>query len=220
MDAAALTLFVDAYWTSPFDFSCFVALREKGLEFSISRAVIRSGAGFPTPFVERTLVARVPALAHGDFWLSESAAVIEYLEEAFLAPGWPSLWPDGLEARARARQIISFVRSELGSLRRERPSELIFYPPGERRPCPPLSPNARLEADELVAVAGRILAAGEVRRWPIAAADLAFALLRLVRSDEPVPPELRRFVDDVCERPSVHEFLHHPRPPNPPGDGR
>src|SRR5262245_48418663 len=107
----ALTLYIDAYWCSPFDFSCYVALHEKGLDFSTSRAVIRSGSGFPLPYRERTLVARVPALAHGDFWLSESLAVVEYLEEAFPPPDYPALLPADVRARARARQIVSFLRS-------------------------------------------------------------------------------------------------------------
>jgi glutathione S-transferase len=220
MDAAALTLFVDAYWCSPFDFSCFVALREKGLEFSVSRAVIRSGVGFPVPLRERALIARVPALAHGDFWLSESLAVVEYLEEAFPPPGWPSLWPEDVQARARARQIVSFVRSELGALRRERTSWRIFYPAGAGVPFAPLSRTAREEADELVEVAARVLERGEVRAWPIAAAELTFALLRLVRCGHEVPAKIADFVADVTARPSVREFLEHTRPPNPPDDGR
>jgi glutathione S-transferase len=221
MDAAAsLTLFVDAYWCSPFDFSCYVALREKGLEFTTTRAVIRSGAGFLEPLRQRALIARVPALAHGDFWLSESLAVVEYLEEAFPPPAWPSLWPVALEERARARQIVSFVRSELGALRHERTSWRIFYPPGSGTPVAPLSPTARMEADELLQLTTRVLAMGEVLAWPIAAAELAFALLRLVRTGETVPPAVAAFVAEVCARPSVREFIERPRPPHPPDDGR
>jgi glutathione S-transferase len=221
MDAAApLQLFVDAYWCSPFDYSCYVALREKGLEFTTSRAVIRSGADFLAPLKQRALIARVPALAHGDFWLSESLAVVEYLEEAFPPPAWPSLWPEDVQARARARQIVSFVRSELGALRHERTSWRIFYPPALGTPVEPLSPTARAEADELLQVTSRVLALGEVRAWPIAAAELTFALLRLVRTGESVPPAIAAFVADVCARPSVRDFLDHARPPHPPDDGR
>ena len=218
--AAPLTLFVDVYWCSPFDYSCYVALREKGLEFTTSRAVIRSGAGFLEPLRQRALIARVPALAHGDFWLSESLAVVEYLEEAFPPPEWPSLWPAELEARARARQIVSFVRSELGALRHERTSWRIFYPSGSGTPVEPLGRTARIEADELIQVTTRVLELGEVRAWPIAGAELAFALLRLIRTGEPVPAAVAAFVADVCARPSVRDFLDHPRPPHPPDDGR
>jgi glutathione S-transferase len=219
--AAQLTLYVDAYWCSPFDFSCFVALREKQLDFAVSRAVIRSGTGFPPSFRERALVARVPALAHGEFWLSESLAVVEYLEEAFAPPGWPALWPEGLQARARARQIVSFVRSELGALRRERTSWRIFYPDHAlAAPLAPLGRDARAEADELIGVTRRLLAGGEVRTWAMASAELAFALLRLARSGETLPDEVSAFVAEVIARPAVRDFLEHSRPPHPPDDGR
>jgi glutathione S-transferase len=217
MDDAPLTLFVDAYWCSPFDFSCFVALREKRLEFNTTRAILRSGMGFPRNYRDRTLVARVPALAHGDFWLSESLAVVEYLEEAFPPPAWPALFPGSLRERARARQILSFVRSELGELRRERTSWRVVYPSG---PLPPLGPAARSEVDELLHVTSRLLASGELRQWPVVSAEVTFAILRLVRTGETVPAEIAAFVDEVCARPSVREYLEHERPPHPPDDGR
>jgi glutathione S-transferase len=209
-----LTLFVDAYWVSPFDFSCYVALREKGLPFNTSRVTMHTGFGLPAAYRQRVPMARVPALAHDDFWLSESMAVVEYLEDAFPPPEWPRLLPADPRARARTRQIMSFVRSELGVLRRERSSWRIVYP--QKEPPPPFDRIGRLEADELVQVTERLLASGDLAEWSVASADLAFALLRLVRTGEHVPDDVARFVDAVCERPSVREFLEHPRPPNPP----
>ena len=211
-----LTLFVDAYWCSPFDFSCFVALREKGLEFSSSRAIMRAGQGLPATYADRTLVARVPALAHGDFWLSESLAVVEYLEDAFPPPDWPRLWPADLRARARSRQLMSFVRSELGALRNERSSWRVVYP--SATPLPPLGPQARAEADELIAVTTRLLGTPELTGWSLAGADLAFALLRLIRTGEVVPAPVQAFAAEMCERPSVRDYLLHSRPPNAPSD--
>jgi glutathione S-transferase len=211
-----LTLYVDAYWCSPFDFSCFVALREKGLEFNTSRVILRQGQGLPLLYKDRVPMARVPALAHDDFWLSESMAVVEYLEDAFPPPAWPRLLPAEPRARARMRQIMSFVRSELGVLRRERSSWRIVYP--QREPPPPFDAIGRAEADELVEVTGRLLARGELAEWSVGAADLAFALLRLTRTGETVPDEVARFVERTCERPSVRDYLEHARPPNPPTD--
>ena len=40
---------------------------------------------------DRSLTAKVPALEHDDFWLAESSAIAEYLEEAFPPPGHPAL---------------------------------------------------------------------------------------------------------------------------------
>jgi glutathione S-transferase len=210
---AQLTLFVDAYWCSPFDFSCFVGLREKGLDFSVSRALVREGQAMPAEFRQRALLARVPALAHGDFWLSESMAVLEYLEEAFPPPHHPALYPAGLQQRARVRQVMSFTRSELLQLINERGGWRIVYP---GQPTSPLSAKARREADELLDLATRIVSAGELLDFSPGRWDLTYALLRLQRTGEELPPRLADYVAATLERPSVREFLDHPRPPNPP----
>jgi len=214
--AAPLTLFVDAFFCTPFDFRCWVALREKGLEFTISRAMMHEGQGLTASYKQNSVTGRVPGLVHGDFWLAESLAIIEYLEEAFPAPGWPSLWPVDPLARARARQVLSFLGSDLFDLLRERPSWTIFYP-GERAP---LTPPARVAADELLAIAERVQAEGALEPWSMASADLTFALLRLSRGGEALPRALQELVDQNIRRPSVASYLHHDRPPNPPLTGR
>jgi len=42
-----LTLFVDGYFTSAWDATCFTALTEKQLEFTTARALLRDGQGPP-----------------------------------------------------------------------------------------------------------------------------------------------------------------------------
>ena len=76
-------------------------------------------------YARRSLTARVPMLRHGDFYLSESSAIAEYLEEAF--PGAPRLLPANVHQRARARQVMAWVRSDPMPIREERSSETIFY---------------------------------------------------------------------------------------------
>ena len=46
--------------------------------------------------------------------------------------------------------------------------------------------------------------------------DLAFALQRLRRTGHDLGPGLSGFIDRVWERPSVREYVAHPRPPNRP----
>ena len=96
MTDAPLVLHAEAYWHSPWDCACWVAMREKGLTFARSLALIpgsaqmlgpgrRQGASEASRDVIRTRMpaARVPALQHGDFWLAESVAIVEYLEDVF-----------------------------------------------------------------------------------------------------------------------------------------
>lgn len=216
VSATPLTLFLDAFFTSPFDFRCWVALREKGLEFGASRVMMSEGTGLTTAYREQSITGRVPGLLHGDFWLAESSAIVEYLEDAFPAPEHPAILPADPRARARARQIISFMGADLFRLIAERPSWTMFYP-GERKP---LSPAARAEADELIALSRRLLDAGALEPWSIACADVAFGLLRLVRAGDDLPPELAAFVEANLARPSLKSFLSHDRPPYPPTTGR
>jgi glutathione S-transferase len=210
MQEDGLTLYVDAFWCSPFDFSCFVALTEKGLQFSTVRAILYEGTGLPLVYRERTITARVPALAHGDFWLSESQAVVEYLEDVFRPPAYPRILPAHPQARARARQIMGFLRADLNALRRERPSQRMFYP----AKLPPLGKDAEEDARQLLEITERLLVSAEFAGWSVARADLAFALLRLARTGYTLPTSIQDFLDAECARPSVRAYLDHPRPPH------
>lgn len=216
MVALPLTLFLDAFYCTPFDFRCWVALAEKGLEFTASRVMVAEGHGLTASYRSASITARVPGLSHGEFWVAESLAIVEYLEDAFPPPEWPRLFPEDLRARARARQIMSFLGADLYALVRERPGWVTAYP----RAFPPLSPAARADADHLLGIASRLLADGALEPWSMACADLTFALLRLARTGEVLAPELQALVDANVARPSLQSYLEHDRPPNPPTTGR
>ena len=212
MQTRQLTLFVDGYFTSTWDATCFVALTEKQVEFTTARALLRDGQGVPAALRRETAIARIPALQHGDFWLTESLAIIEYLEDMFPPPAWSRLLPLDLQARARARQVMSWIRFELRALRVERPWQLSIYPGAH----PPLSVAAERDAAELVDLVTRLSASGELDAWTIAHADLVFALWRIGRCGYPLPPTAQQLLDRNVERPSIRAYLEHARPPNPP----
>jgi glutathione S-transferase len=213
-------LYIDAFWANAWDASPFVALREKGLEFSTAIALLHEGAGI-TPAVRRQAITGLaPALHDGDFWLAESMAIIEYLEDAYPPPVYPRLFPADVRARARARQMMSWTRMELDALREERTSSLLFYP---RRELPPLSPDAARQAADLCAHVERLGPTPEgtlFGDWCIADVDLAFALMRLIKTGHEVSPAVRAYAEAVWRRPSVREYAEHPRPPHDPGNRR
>src|SRR5216684_2728832 len=69
MAESALTLSVDSFWISPYAFSCYVALKEKGLPFEV-RAVSLPDKDHHRPEYQRqSLTGRVPMLQHGAFML-------------------------------------------------------------------------------------------------------------------------------------------------------
>lgn len=199
-----LTLYVDGYFTSVWDASVIVALREKDLEFSTARALLRDGQGVPPALRDKAAIGRIPALQHGDVWLTESLAIIEYLEDVF---PHPRVLPAAPAAKARARQVMAWLRSDLWALRTERPWQQVVYP----GVVGGLSPRALVEMEELTSLAARL-----DDEWNISHADLGFALLRLSSAGDPLPPPAQRLVDAHLARPSVRWYLEHPRPPYPP----
>jgi glutathione S-transferase len=205
-----LKLFADGFWISPYVFTAFVALHEKGLPFEVALVPLQEGAQNAPGFRDTSLTARVPALEDGGFWLSESQAIVEYLDDAY--PDAPRLLPADVKQRARARQILAWIRSDLGALREERPTHTMFYARATR----PMSGDAHKAADKLVRVAEQLVPEGATSlfgAWSIADADLAFMLHRLILNGEETPAKLSTFAAAQWARPSVQAFVKRERPP-------
>jgi glutathione S-transferase len=209
---STIRLYGEHLWISPYVFSSFVALREKGLAFDVVPLKLNEGEQHRSPFRDRSLTAKVPTLEHGDFWLAESGAIVEYLEETFPAPQYPRLLPEQLRQRARARQIMAWLRSDLQALRDDRPTTTMFY----QRAATPLSAGGQAAADKLLHVADLLIVEGATSLfgpWCIADSELALMLHRLILNGHEVPPKVRRFAEVQWQRPSVREFIEHERPP-------
>src|SRR6201999_684380 len=101
------------------------ALKEKALEFEASPVALEAGEQNTPRFRDPSITARVPALEHDDFWLAESMAIVDYLDEAF--PDAPRALPADLRERARARQVLSWLRSDLAVLRQQRSTATMFH---------------------------------------------------------------------------------------------
>lgn len=206
--AQPMLLYIDSHYLSPYAMSVHVALREKGLSFHVRTLDLAAGAQGEELFAQASITRRVPTLVDEAFTLSESSAITEYLDEAY--PG-VRLYPHSLQARARARQIQAWLRSDLMALRQERPTEVVFQAPVAQ----PLSPPARKAADKLIAAASVLLAHGGPHlfdAWCIADLDLALMLNRLVRNGDDVPALLTDYATRQWERPAVQEWAHHARP--------
>lgn len=203
-----LVLHSDRFWISPYVFSCFVALREKGLPFEVRDVGLDRGDQLTSEYRARSITARVPALDDGDFSLAESQAILEYLEDTHPAP---PIFPKDARDRARARQVLGWVRSDLDALRAERPTTTMFY----ERATTPLTDKGRAAAEKLVAVADRLVPNGRTQlfdAWCIADSDLAFMLHRLILNGHDVPAKVRAFAEAQWKRPSVAEYVAHARP--------
>lgn len=210
--AKDLTLYIDDHWSSPYAFSNFVALREKGLDFDLEELSLPKKQTFEADYLSKSLTGRVPALRHGDYWLSESSAINEYLAETFPFPKHPRLFPENIQERGRARQLMGWIRSDLMPIREERPTSVLFY---DARPHP-LSAEGQKAADRLIAVANAVISEDRTTlfaAWCIADADFALMLNRLHQHQHPLPEKVKRYVEANWKRPSVREWVDHPRKP-------
>lgn len=211
MTSRRATLYAETLWASPYVFSSWVALREKGLAIDVVEVSLLDLAHLEPAYRDPSLTAKVPALVHDGFWLAESSAIAEYLDDVFAPPEFPRLLPEAPRERARARQLMAWFRSDLGALRDERPTVTMFFQPTTR----PLSPTASGDVAKLVRVAEQVVrpSGGPLfGGWSLADSELAFMLHRLILNQDVLPERLRAWAAVEWSRPSVREFVTHARP--------
>jgi glutathione S-transferase len=205
-----MQLYVDSHYASPYAMSAFVGLKEKQRPFELRTIDLSSGAHHGAEYVKLSLTHRVPTLVDCDFSLSESSAIAEYLDDVYCGQ---SLYPRTARARARARQVQAWLRSDLMPIRTERSTVVLFYGPNPT----PLSAEAHAAAQTLFSGATDLLAHGgpylSGEEWCIADVDLAVMLNRLVLNGDLVPEALRDYALRQWRRPSVQEWVNQARPP-------
>ncbi|CAH0124854.1 glutathione transferase [Pseudomonas sp. PA-7-1E] len=208
MSQGPLHLYVDSLFTSPYAMSVFVALREKGLAFETLTLDLDAGQNQAADYVQRSLTQRVPTLVDGDFALSESSAITEYLDQAYPET---RVYPADVQQRARARQVQAWLRSDLLPIRQERSTLVVFC--GQKRP--PLSAEAQAAATKLITAAQALLADNReylCGQWSIADVDLAVMLNRLILNGDAMPAQLVTYAQRQWQRPSVREWVELRRP--------
>ncbi len=208
MTDTTLALYGDPLWISPYVFTCVVALEEKRLPYTYVPIDMKTAAQKSADYVARSLTGRVPSLAHGAFSLAESQAIVEYLDESFADTA--RVLPTDTQHRARARQVLAWIRSDLMPIREERSTTTMFYDRANK----PLSPQGVVAAEKLVRVAEALVPADGgylFGDFSVADGDLAFMLHRLILNGDPVPERITTWAKRVFERPSVQAFVAAPR---------
>ncbi|WP_454906359.1 glutathione transferase [Variovorax gossypii] len=203
-----IRLYVDAQFASPYAMSVFVALHEKQIDFEMVPVDLAALEHRASGFSQLSLTQRVPTLVQGDFALSESSAITEYIDEVFA--GTP-LYPKDSRAKARARQLQAWIRSDLMPIRQERPTEVVFFRPSSA----PLSAAAQASAKSLFDAVEALLPADAHNlfgEWSIADVDLALmlnrlVLNRLVLNGDEVPQRLAAYAARQWQRPSVQRWV-------------
>jgi glutathione S-transferase len=201
-----LTLYGDARWESPWTFHAMVALDELGLKYKLEPLKFPIAEDIKTQLREHAYLPLTPCLVHRDFWLTESSAISEYLAETFAPPAYPRIMPASIEERARARQLMSSLRTSCMGLRADRSTASVFMRPVTN----PLSEKGKKDADELIRLALAMIPEGRTTvcsEWSVADTDLALMLMRLVANSDPVPQRLVDYCMAQWGRQSVRKYL-------------
>lgn len=201
-----LTLYVDSQYMSPYAMSSFITLQEKDLSFCIKPVNLSARENYTADYSAISLTCRVPTLVHGDFSLSESSAISEYLEEQFPSPEYHAVYPRDSLARALSRQIQAWLRSDFLPIRQERSTAVLFIKPNDM----PLSQEAKESAERLFAAVDALLPNGAENlfgEWCIADSDLAIMLNRMVLNSDAVPDKIKEYAQQQWQRPSVQQWV-------------
>ncbi len=62
-------------------------MRLQGVDFEVKEIELGQKEQLKPDFYNHSITGRVPALNHNEFWLAESSAIIEYVDETFEPKG-------------------------------------------------------------------------------------------------------------------------------------
>lgn len=203
-----LTLYGDASWQSPWVFHAMVALDELKLRYTLEPLRFPIEDEIKARLKANAHLGKTPCLVHGNFWLTESSAISEYLAETFAPPHYPRIMPASPLERARARQVMSWLRTSMMGLREDRPTSSVFMRPVTT----PLGDKARADAAELTRIALAMIPEGRTTlcsEFSMADIDLALMLTRLIANSDPVQQRLVDYAMAQWGRQSVRKYLAH-----------
>jgi glutathione S-transferase len=89
---------------SPFAWRVWLALEHKGIPYDVHVVSFDKRETHSPEFLRMNPRGKVPVIVDGDFTLTESAAILEYLDERY--PDAPRLFPTEIRARALVRRSI------------------------------------------------------------------------------------------------------------------
>lgn len=206
-----LTLYIGNKNYSSWSMRPWVLLRQAGIEFE--EVMLRfdsfdAGSEFRKGVSQINPVGKVPVLDDDGFKVWDTLAIAEYVAERFPDK---KLWPQSVQARARARSICAEMHSGFGALRSACPmnieadlgevGQLIWRD----------KPAVRADVARMVAMWSELLAEhqGPMLFGPFSIADAYFApaCMRLKSYALPVPLEITAYIKRLCALPGVKAWI-------------
>jgi maleylpyruvate isomerase len=106
-------MLLHGYWRSTASYRVRIALNLKGLSYEQATLDLRTGAQHSHTFRALNPQGLVPALEADGFLLTQSPAILEWLEERFPEP---RLLPEGSDARATVRAFAAIIACDIHPL--------------------------------------------------------------------------------------------------------
>ncbi|MEX0957869.1 MAG: glutathione S-transferase family protein [Burkholderiales bacterium] len=110
---------------SPFAWRVWLALEHKKVPYELRTMSFSAGELRTAEYLRINPRGRVPAIVDDGFALYESAAIVEYLEEAYPQSGAP-LFPGTLLGRALVRRIVEETDNYLGRANERLVERILF----------------------------------------------------------------------------------------------
>ncbi|WP_421199163.1 glutathione S-transferase family protein [Aeromonas enteropelogenes] len=180
-------------------------LEELGIEWQFQFLDFAKGENRSDWFLALNPSGKMPVIKDGEFVLTESAAIMQYLAEVY-GPEW--LPERGTQASALHAQWVSFITCEL-----EQPLWTIgkhrFALPEAQR-LAAIFPTAKWEFDKAAAIAESwVPESGYLLGEQITIADLLLAhtLMWATRFEQSIPPKLAAYRDRLAKRPALQAVL-------------
>ena len=167
-----------------------------------------SSSSFKQTMGDVTPVGKVPALVDDGFVVWDTLAIAEYVAEKFPDK---ALWPQGMQARARARSICAEMHSGFGALRAACPMNI----EADLATIGALiwrdKPAVRTDVARIVAMWSELLeqSKGPMLFGDFTIADAYFApvAMRLKTYALPVPTSIAAYIDRLCATQGVKAWV-------------
>ena len=114
---------------SPYAWRVWLALEYKGVDYELRLHSLSAGDTLKADFLRLNPRHKVPVLVDDGHAISESAAILEYLDDRF--PIGRMLFPGDARTRAQIRRLVREIDEYLGSASRRLVHELWFTPRDE-----------------------------------------------------------------------------------------
>ena len=167
-----------------------------------------SSSSFKKTIGDVTPVGKVPALVDDGFVVWDTLAIAEYLAEKFPAK---ALWPQDVQARARARSLCAEMHSGFGALRAACPMNIEADLAATGQLIWRDKPAVRADVARIVAMWRELLAQHKgpmlMGKFGIVDAFFAPVCMRLKSYALPVPAEITAYIERLCLLPGVKAWI-------------